>query len=137
MAAVGLKLVSEIAPFGELIRRSLAGQLMMWGFAWSAAAPDADFFLGLAYGPNADQSNDARFQLPALDRLYQRQRGMPNGAERAALVREANRLMLAYMPYIPHQHAVNFDLCWPHVAGFVRHPFTSERWRSVSLELTG
>jgi ABC-type transport system substrate-binding protein len=133
MAAIGLQLKAEIAPFGELIRRALAGQLMMWGFSWSAAAPDCDFFLGLAYGPNADQSNDARFKLPAFDRLYERQRVLPNGPERAALVQDAVKLMLAYVPYIPHVHSVTVDLVQPQVSGFVRHPFTSERWRSVSV----
>ena len=59
-----------------LIRRALAGQLQMWGFSWNNG-PDGDFFLGLAYGPNADQSNDARFRLPAFDALYERQRALP------------------------------------------------------------
>ena len=31
-----LRVVFEFAPFGELIKRSLAGQLMMWGFSWGA-----------------------------------------------------------------------------------------------------
>ena len=133
MAAIGLQMSPEIAPFGELIRRSLAGQLMMWGFAWTAGAPDADFFLGLAYGPNADQNNDARFKLAAFDRLYERQRVLANGPERAALVRDATRLMLAYVPYIPHVHATVIDLAQPGVSGFVRHPFISDRWRPVSV----
>ena len=37
MTAVGLRVRFEFAPFGELIRRSLAGQVMMWGFIWSAS----------------------------------------------------------------------------------------------------
>ena len=131
-----MKLQADFAPFGELIRRSLAGQLMMWGFSWSAGAPDADFFLGLAYGPNADQSNDARFRLAAFDRLYERQRILANGPARQALISEATRLMLAYVPYIPHVHAVYIDLAQPGVSGFVRHPFTAERWRSVALRTT-
>jgi ABC-type transport system substrate-binding protein len=133
MAAIGLRMQIEIAPFGELIRRALAGQLMMWGFGWTAGSPDADFFLGLAYGPNADQNNDARFKLPAFDRLYERQRVLRDGPERLALVQQALKLMLAYVPYIPHLHTVNIDLVQPHVTGFVRHPFMSERWRSVGL----
>ncbi len=122
-----------MAPFGELIRRSLAGQLMMWGFSWSAGSPDGDFFLGLAYGPNAEQSNDARFRLPAFDRLYERQRTLPDGPERLALMREASRLMLAYVPYIAHLHEITNDLWHAHVRGPMRQPFSSDWFRWIDV----
>ncbi|MFN8898516.1 MAG: ABC transporter substrate-binding protein, partial [Pseudomonadota bacterium] len=125
MRAVGLRTRFEVAPFGELIRRSLAGQLMMWGFSWQGG-PDGDFFLGLAYGPNADQSNDARFRLAAFDRLYERQRVLPDGPERLALMHRATRLMLAYVPYIAHLHEITNDLAHPHVRGALRHPFNQD-----------
>jgi ABC-type transport system substrate-binding protein len=134
MKAVGLRTRFEVAPFGELIRKSLAGQLMMWGYSWSAGAPDGDFFLGLAYGPNAEQSNDARFKLAAFDRLYEQQRRLPNGPERLALMRQANKLMLAYVPYIAHLHEITNDLLHAHVHGPMRKPFGGDwfRWIDVS-----
>ena len=133
LRAVGLRAVFEFAPFGELIKRSLAGQLMMWGFSWGATDPDGDFYLGLAYGPNADQSNDARFALPAYDRVYEQQRALPNGPERLALMSQANKLMLAYMPYLAHNHAIVTDLLQPGVRGPLRHTFNSDwfRWADV------
>ncbi len=133
MKAVGLRTRFEVGTFGELIRKSLAGQLMMWGFIWSAGAPDGDFFLGLAYGPNADQSNDARFKLAAFDRLYERQASLPNGPERLALMREANKLMLAYVPYIAHLHEITNDLWHAHVRGPMRQPFGSDWFRWIDV----
>jgi len=133
MRAVGLRTRFEVAPFGELIRRSLAGQLMMWGFSWQGG-PDGDFFLGLAYGPNADQSNDARFRLAAFDRLYERQRVLPDGPERLALMHRATRLMLAYVPYIAHLHEITNDLAHPHVRGALRHPFNQDWWRWIDVD---
>jgi ABC-type transport system substrate-binding protein len=133
MDAVGLRIQFEEGTFGELIKRSLAGKLMMWGFTWSVNAPDSDFFLGLGYGPNADQSNDARFKLPAFDRLYERQRVLPDGPERLALMQQANKLLLAYMPYIAHLHPISTDLCQPRVRNFMRHPFLRDHWRFVDL----
>jgi ABC-type transport system substrate-binding protein len=132
MRAVSLRLRVEIAPFGELIRRSLAGQLQIWGFTWQDG-PDGDFFLGLAYGPNAEQSNDARFRLPAFDALYERQRGLPDGPERLAVMREALKLMLAYVPYIPSVHPVDNDLSHAHVRHLIRHPFKSSWWAFTEL----
>ncbi|MES2958832.1 MAG: ABC transporter substrate-binding protein [Pseudomonadota bacterium] len=133
MHAIGLRIVFEIAPFGELIKRSLAGQLQMWGFNWSQG-PDGEFFLGLAYGPNAEQSNDARFRLPAFDALYQRQSLMSDGPERLAVMHEATRLMLAYVPYIAHVHPIETDLSHAHVKHLIRHPFKAAWWHFTDVE---
>ena len=122
MRAIGLRMRFEVASFGELIKRDLAGQLMMWSFTWGGF-PDGDFYLGLAYGPNAQGSNDAHFRLAAFDRLHERQRSLPDGPERLALMRQAMRLMLAYMPYIPHYHRRPTLLLRPRVKTFVAHPF--------------
>jgi ABC-type transport system substrate-binding protein len=137
MRAIGLRIQFDIGQFGELIKNSLAGRLQMWSFSWSTAFPDGDFFLALAYGPNSGQSNDARFQLPAYDRAYEAQRTLPNGPERLAAMREAQRLMLAYMPYLAHSHAMRVDLSQAHVIGYRRHPFTRELWTytAVAAEL--
>ena len=91
----GLRVVFEFAPFGELIKRSLAGQLMMWGFSWGAPEPD--------------------------------------GPERLALMHQANKLMLAYMPCMAHNHAIVTDLLQPGVRGPLRHAFNSDwfRWADV------
>ena len=132
MTALGLRMVFEIAPFGELIKRSLAGQLQMWGFNWTNG-PDGEFFLGLAYGPNADQSNDARFKLPAFDALFERQRLMADGPERLAVMREATKLMLAYMPYIAHVHPIDTDLSHAPVRHLIRHPFKSAWWHFTDI----
>ncbi|MCW5609660.1 MAG: bicyclomycin resistance protein [Rubrivivax sp.] len=137
MRRLGLRTQFEFAPFAELIKRALAGQLMMWGFQWGAGAPDGDFFLGLAYGPNADQSNDARFKLAEYDRLYERQRVLPDGPERLALMQRANRMMLAWVPYLPHFHQIQTELLHAHVRGPVRHPFNSDWFRWVDIAPDG
>ena len=131
---VGLRVQFEFASFGELIKRSLAGQLMMWGFIWGAGAPDADFFLGLAYGPNAGQSADSRFKLAAYDRLFERQRVLPDGPERLALIQQAVRLLLAYMPLIVHHHPIDTELLQPRVRGPLRHPFNSDWYRWIDVD---
>ena len=134
MDAVGLRMVFETATFGELIKKALAGQLMIWGYTWDLGSPDGDFLLGMAYGPNAGQSNDARFKLAAFDRLYERQRLLPDGPERLALMHQATRLMLAYLPYHPHNYPIRVDMCSAQVRGFLRHPFTRDRWRFVDMD---
>jgi ABC-type transport system substrate-binding protein len=133
MAAIGVRMEFEQSTFGELIRRSLAGKLQMWGFGWGGS-PDGDFVLGLAYGGNIDQSNDSRFALPAYDRLYEQQRRMPDGPERLGIMAKLIRMQLAYMPYIPHYHVMTLDLVRPHVRGVLRHPFVTDlRWMHADI----
>lgn len=133
MDALGLRMEFETGQFGELIKKALAGQLMMWGYSWNSSSPDGDFFLGMGYGPNSGQSNDARMQLPAYDALYRRQRALPDGPERQAAMRDANRMMLAYVPYLAHWHAIRVDLSQKRVHGFWRHPFARDWWRFVDM----
>ncbi|MBN8504498.1 MAG: bicyclomycin resistance protein [Burkholderiales bacterium] len=134
MRLLGLHIDFELGQFGELIKNALAGRLQMWSYAWTSTMPDADFFLGLAYGPNSGQSNDARFRMPLYDRAYERQRAMPDGPERLSAMREAQRLQLAYMPYLPHFHGLRVDLTHAHVLGYRRHRFARDWWRYVDVQ---
>jgi ABC-type transport system substrate-binding protein len=90
--------------------------------------------LSTAYGPNASESNDARFALPAYDRLYDRIRVLPDGPERDALMRQAKDLSVAYMPYKVHSHRSLVDLTQPWVRGYWRHPFMRDLMRYISVE---
>ncbi|WP_326541096.1 ABC transporter substrate-binding protein [Pseudorhodoferax sp.] len=133
MDAVGLRMVFEPATWPELLKRSRAGTLMMWGYGWTAGSPDGGFFLGIAYGPNASEANDPRFALPAFDRLFERQRVLPDGPEREALMHQAKNLLVAYMPFKVLVHHERVDLVQPATRAFWRHPFMRDIWRFVDV----
>jgi len=88
----------------------MAGKLMMWGFGWQLGGPDSDTIFGMAYGPNRQAINDARFDLGAFNTLYEQQRVLPDGPERLDKLHQATRLLAAYMPYMMHLHRVQSDL---------------------------
>lgn len=134
MSAVGLQIEFKIAQWPELVRQSMAGQLMMWGYAWQVSSPDSDVVFGMAYGPNKQAINDARFDLPAFNALFEQQRVMSDGPVRLNTLREATRLMVAYMPYLLHLHRVYIDLAHPWVRGYRRHPFTSRQWCWIDID---
>ncbi len=135
MARVGLRMAFDVATWPDLLKRSRAATLMMWGYTWVAQSPDGGFFLGIAYGPNGNESNDARFALPAFDRLYERQSVLSDGAERDALMREGKNLLAAHMPYKAHVHTILNDLLQPRVRGFWRHPFARDTWVYTGVDL--
>ena len=128
LAKIGVRIEFDLATWGDLLKRSRSASLMMWGYSWAAGSPDGGFFLGIAYGPNGNESNDSRFALPAFDRLFERQNVLPDGPEREALMREAKNMLVAHMPYKVHVHTITNDLLQPRVRGFWRHPFARESW---------
>jgi ABC-type transport system substrate-binding protein len=134
MAAVGLRMEFDIATWPDLLKKARAGSLMMWGFRWAAGSPDGSFFLGIGYGPNASESNDAHFALPEFDRLFERQQALPDGTERDAVMRQAKNLLVAYMPYKVDGHSIVNDLQQPWVRGHWRHPFLRDIWRHVGVD---
>ena len=134
MDALGLRIEFKAAKWPENLKASRAGKLMMWGVGWSAGQPDADTFLALGYGPNKGQANHARFDLAAFNQLYERQRMLPDGPERQALLDQAKKIMIAYMPYKVHVHRITTDLWHPWVLGFDRNIFVRDFWKYVDID---
>ncbi len=135
LARVGLRIEFDVATWPDLLKRSRNATLMMWGYTWVAQSPDGGFFLGIAYGPNSSESNDARFALPAFDRLFERQSVLPDGPARVALMREGKNVMAAHMPYKAHVHTLLNDLLQPRVRGWWRHPFARDTWVYTGVDL--
>jgi ABC-type transport system substrate-binding protein len=133
MDTINVKIEFKIAKWPEQLKASRTGKLMMWGVAWSGTYPDGTDFLDLLYGPNKGQANHARFDLPAFNALYERQRVLPDGPEREALMRAAKEIGVAYMPYKVTSHRIATDLMHAQVQGYKRHPFLREWWRYVDI----
>jgi hypothetical protein len=134
MDAIGIKIEFKTAKWPENLKASRAGKLMMWGVGWSAGAPDGDTFLALGYGPNKGGANHARFNLPAFNALYESSAMLPDGPERQAVMDEAKKLMVAYMPYKVHVHRIFTDLAHPWVQGYHRNIFVREFFKYVDVD---
>ncbi len=134
MDAINIKIEFKVAKWPENLKSSRAGKLMMWGVGWSAGQPDGDTFLALGYGPNKGGANHARFNLPAFNKLYEQQREMPDSPERMAVMQEAAKVMVAYMPYKVHVHRIFSDLAQPWVVGYSRNIFVRDFWKYVDVD---
>jgi ABC-type transport system substrate-binding protein len=133
MDAIGIRIVFKNAQWPENLKASRAGKLMMWGVGWSAG-PDGEQFLVLGHGPDKGQANHARFDLPEYNRLFDLQRGLPDGPERLAVMNEMKKIMVAYMPYKAHVHRIWTDLAQPWVVGYHRNVFLREFWKYVDVD---
>ncbi|MDC8785601.1 ABC transporter substrate-binding protein [Roseateles koreensis] len=134
MDALKVRIRFKIAKFPENLKSANAAKLQMWGVSWVATTPDSDTFLALGDGAAKGKSNKARFDLPAFNALYRQQRAMPDGPERIAVMREAQRLLIAYMPYKMEVHRIFTDLAQPWVKGYNRHVFQKDFWKYVDID---
>ncbi|KPF70205.1 bicyclomycin resistance protein [beta proteobacterium AAP99] len=134
LKAVGLRMRFRIQQWPENMKAARAGSLMMWGSAWAAAGPDSDFFLSLAYGPAASEANDARFDLPEYNRLYEAQQRLPDGPERLAMLQRLQLMMIAWAPYRFHVTRYSVDLMHPALKGYLGHPFLRHFWPYVDID---
>lgn len=132
--AVGIRINFVVGKFPEQLKAARAGKLMMWQLGLSAGSTNSGGVLELGNSAAIGQLNHARFNLPAFDALYQRQSQMPDGPERDAVIREAARLMVAYMPYKFVAHRIGTDLMQPWLHGYKRHPVLREFWKYVDVD---
>ena len=137
MDAVGIKTEFKVAKWPEHLKAARAGKLMIWGLGSSASTPDGGDSLGRGYGPAKGQGNLSRFENAEFDKLYQQQQLLPDGPQRLAMLQQAVKILVAYMPYKYSSHRIHTDLMHPWLLGYRRHPISSGHfWRYVDIDLS-
>jgi ABC-type transport system substrate-binding protein len=135
MDDIKLRIVFKTANWPDNLKASSAGKLMMWGVGWNAGVPDGDTFVALGYGGNKGQANKSRFDLPAYNTLFERQKRLPDGPERQEVMDQAQQLLVAYAPYKLHVHRIFTDFAHPWVIGYHRNNFVREFWKWVDIDV--
>ena len=134
MAELGVRTTLKVAQWPENLKSTRAGNFMVWGVASMAAQPDGQGALQRLYGPAIGSQNLARFRNERFDALYERMQGMADGPERLALLREAQRIGLAYLPYKQHVHRIVTDMSQPWLSGYRRPVFWLDWWQYVDID---
>ncbi len=131
---LGVRLDFKYGKWPELLKSARAAKFMLWGLGSSATGFDSRPALQRGYGPAAGGQNLSHFDHPDFNRLYDKIRVTPNGPERLALIREAIRIWVAYVPYKVHVHRILTDLWHPWVTNYVRHPFQYRFWEHIDID---
>jgi ABC-type transport system substrate-binding protein len=134
--SIQIKVAFKTAQWPEQLKRSRAGQLMVWYLSQTAEMPDVQEGFEMLYGPASGGQNLSRFKLPAFDAIYQRVQSLPDGPERLATIAEANKLLIAYMPQKTTVHRVITDLAYPWVVGYRRPVFGNRFWHYIDIDET-
>jgi ABC-type transport system substrate-binding protein len=132
---IGVRLNVVKRKWPDILKQARqAAGVQFWQLGGSASSPDADTWLASLYGENKE-SNLAKFELPAYDKLYVKARGMPDSPERTRIYQEMTRLMVAYVPWRVNTHRIRTDMWYPPVIGYKRSPIlTYNFWKYIDIQ---
>ena len=133
---IGIRMEIHKAKWPDLMKESLASKLMMWQLGGAASAPDADTWLSSLYGPNAgEKGNQANFDLPEYNRLYEEAHVMPDSPERTKLYEQMAKIVVAYAPWRINTNRILTDMWYPWVVGYRRPPIISDDfWMYIDID---
>jgi len=134
MAALGIRTSFKIAQWPENLKAARAGKLSLWTVGLYAAGPDGGSSLQRYDSKQIGGQNMARFKMPEMDALYQRIQAIPDGPERDALFEQAQKIVIAYMPYKVRLNRVSTDMAQPWLIGYRRALFWQEWWHMVDID---
>jgi ABC-type transport system substrate-binding protein len=135
MDAIGIRMDFRKDKLPELRKMARQGKIPMRGDGWNADYPDAENFMQLLYGPNAGQENQARFDLPEFNRLYDEARALPDSPERTRLFDRMTELVVVYAPWRLTVHALEDHLVHGWIRNYKPHPIRSQVWQYVDVDL--
>jgi len=134
MDAIGIRMVFRNDSRPELRKMARAGKIQMRDDGWNADYPDAGNFMQLLYGPNIGQSNDARFNLPEFNQLFEQTRKLADSPERTKIFDRMTELMLVYAPWKLTYHLIDDQMVYAWVVAYKPHPIRSEIWKYLDID---
>ncbi|QPF76835.1 bicyclomycin resistance protein [Roseateles sp. DAIF2] len=135
MDNLGLKLNIKAGKWPEQLKAARAGQLMIWQLGYTASTPDTQPGLEILYGPTSGGQNLGRFKHKRFDEVYEQMQRLPDGPERLALLREAQKITTAFMPQKFLVHRVLTELSQPWVTGYRRPLFGNQFWQYIDVDM--
>jgi oligopeptide transport system substrate-binding protein len=138
MDAAGIRIEFVKQKFQDLLKMSTAGQMQMLRLGRLFTLRDGGAALEILYGKNIGNGmNDARFNLPEFDALFERARALPDGPERTALYGKMSDLAAAYMPLMLGTYRYRTILMQPWMLGLKPDPLFREPWKYVDVGVVG
>jgi len=129
LKAVGLDVQIEPVSISDWYPLLIQGAINFLPIRWTQR-PDPDgLFTYLFHG--SSKANTSHYVNPEVDALLDKARSLQGQAERAPLYREAQRITVHDLPYIPLFFSVEYAAMRDSVRGFVWIPDEIPRFRSV------
>jgi ABC-type transport system substrate-binding protein len=134
MKAIGLRMEVQTAPFADLLKRSLAGQLQMFNLGYRADSPSGYAIMATLWGKSPPDTNPSRFRNADYDAAYEAFLRTPSGPERNAIVRRMSAIVQAYAPITYQVFPVGHAFAQPWVKGYYPSAFGFS-WKYLDIDL--
>jgi ABC-type transport system substrate-binding protein len=136
MDSVGIRIEFVKQKWPELLKMSTAGKLQMFRLARLFTIRDGGAALEVLYGKNIGNGmNDAHFNLPEFDRLFEQSRALPDSPERTALYGRMADIAAAYTPLMLGTYRYRSIIAQPWVLGLKPDPLFREPWKYVDVDV--
>ena len=135
MSAIGVKIEFVTQKWPDLLKMARNGQLQMWQLGNRSTTTEGYGFLGLLYGPNGGLANLSRFRQPDYDRLYLASRQLPDGPERAKMMREMSQVVAAFAPWKINAYRYENVMLYPWVEGYKFNVFNIHPWQYLDVDM--
>lgn len=103
-AKLNIQLIIRGSDYNRFQDKLKQGTTQIFFFGWSSDYPDPENFLFLLYGPNGSAQfggeNTVNYSNPEFDKLFEKMRVMPDGAERLSLIRRMIEILHRDSPWI-------------------------------------
>ena len=133
MEAIGIRMRVNTAPFADLLKQSLAGQLPMFNMGYRALDPSGFEILSTLWGRSPPDTNRSRFRLAEYDAAYEAFLRTPPGPQRNALVRRMSELAQTYAPMSFQVYGMSNVFVHPWVRGYTPSPFGFS-WKYLDVD---
>ena len=101
---LGVQLVIRATDYNRFQEKMLKGTAQIFSWGWNADYPDPENFFFLLYGPNGKVDkhgeNAANFSNAEFDRLFDRMKNLPNGAERQQVIDRMVTILREESPWL-------------------------------------
>lgn len=135
MKRIGVSVRVNQYTWTQFLDRLKNGQCQIFSLGWVADYPDAENFLQLFYGPNASPgANNANYDNPEFNRLYERIRTMPPSPARTALYRRMVRIVLEDCPWILLSYPVSYGLSYDWVHNYKPIDFAHNHLKYIRID---
>ncbi len=114
---LGLEMAVEQVEWGDFLQDLNQGSYQMFSAGWIADYPDSQNFLDILFHSSSSQ-NYTSYRNAQVDSLLERARVETDVTRRTALYREAERIIVAQVAWIPLTHGTTHALIKPYVKGF-------------------
>ena len=133
MEAIGIRMQINTAPFADLLKQSLAGQLQMFNLGIRSLDSSGYQILQTLWGKAPPDTNRSRFKLAEYDRAYEAFVRTAPGPERNAQARRMSELVLAYAPMTFQVYQVGNVVLQPWVKGYYPSAFGFS-WKYLDID---